>query len=44
MKARGLGPEFLAKVWSEAPAKMANLDGSKGSIKVGLDADFVVSS
>ena len=43
MKKRGLGPELLARWWSQAPARLAGLQERKGAIAVGLDADFVVS-
>lgn len=42
MSTRGLGPEMLAKWFSEAPAKLAGLGDRKGSIALGYDADFVV--
>ncbi|HJS72616.1 MAG TPA: allantoinase AllB [Acidimicrobiia bacterium] len=39
---RGFGLEDLARWLSLAPATLAGLDGSKGSIEVGKDADFVI--
>ena len=40
--ARGLGVERVAEWLSAAPARLAGLDGRKGSIAVGKDADLVV--
>jgi allantoinase len=40
--ARRLQPSDLARWMSEAPARLAGLDGRKGRIAVGLDADLVV--
>lgn len=40
--ARGLGPELLARWWSEAPAKLAGLHDRKGRLASGFDADIVV--
>jgi allantoinase len=42
MSRRGLALEFLAKWMAEAPARLAGLEGKKGALKVGADADFVV--
>ena len=39
---RGLGPEWLAWVSSEGPARMYGLYPHKGVIQVGADADLVV--
>jgi allantoinase len=39
---RGMGPAALTRWLTAAPAKLAGLDQVKGSIAVGLDADFVV--
>jgi dihydropyrimidinase len=39
---RGLGPEWLAWVSSEGPARMHGLYPRKGTIQVGADADLVV--
>ena len=44
MQQRGLGPELLARWWSQAPAQLAGLQDRKGAIAPGLDADFVVSA
>ena len=40
--ARGVPIERLARWLSEAPARLAGLEHSKGSIEVGLDADLVI--
>jgi allantoinase len=40
--ARGLAPERLAHWMSEAPARLAGLQGRKGAITEGADADLVV--
>jgi len=40
--ARGFGPERVAEWMSAAPARLAGLDGRKGSIEPGKDADLVV--
>ncbi|KAK9811373.1 hypothetical protein WJX72_002753 [[Myrmecia] bisecta] len=42
MKKHGIAPAFLAKWWSESPAKWAGLSARKGQLSAGLDADFVV--
>jgi allantoinase len=39
---RGIPIEQLAEWMSAAPARLAGLDGRKGAIKVGHDADFVI--
>jgi allantoinase len=39
---RGLALERLAQWLSAAPARLADLDGRKGSIAAGKDADLVV--
>jgi allantoinase len=39
---RGFTPTDLARWMSEAPARLAGLDGRKGAIRVGGDADFVL--
>lgn len=39
---RGIGFESLSRWLAAAPAELAGLDGRKGSIEVGKDADFVV--
>jgi allantoinase len=39
---RGLGLECLAKWMAAGPAKLAGLDGKKGALAVGADADFAV--
>lgn len=44
MRRKGLGPDLLARWWSQAPAKLAGLDQRKGAIQKGFDADFVVRS
>lgn len=41
-RARGFGPERLAEWMSAAPARLAGLDGRKGAIAPGNDADMVV--
>ena len=41
-RARGLSPSDRARWMSAAPARLAGLEGSKGAIAVGNDADFVV--
>lgn len=41
-RARGFGPERLAEWMSAAPARLAGLDGRKGAIAPGHDADLVV--
>ncbi len=41
-RARGRGVEKLAEWLGRAPARLAGLDGRKGSIAVGYDADLVV--
>jgi allantoinase len=40
--ARGIGVERVAEWLSAAPARLAGLDGRKGSIAPGMDADLVV--
>ena len=40
--ARGFDLPILVRWLAEAPAQLAGLDDRKGSIEVGLDADFVV--
>ena len=42
MRERGLGLEALARWMALQPAKLAGLDGRKGAIAPGMDADFVV--
>lgn len=42
MQGRGFGLAELARWMAQAPAKIAGLDGCKGSIAPGRDADFVV--
>ncbi len=37
---RGLGPSHLARLMSEAPARLAGLSDRKGAIAVGRDADL----
>lgn len=39
---RGFGLERLGEWLAEAPARLAGLEDRKGSIRVGVDADFVV--
>ena len=39
---RGLGPVEMAEWLSAAPARLGGLDDRKGSIALGMDADFVV--
>lgn len=39
---RGLGPIEMAQWLSAAPARLGGLDDRKGSIALGMDADFVV--
>lgn len=39
---RGFSPEQLVKWLCETPARLAGLEGKKGGIAVGHDADFVV--
>ncbi len=41
-RSRGAGPEQLARWMSRAPARLAGLDGRKGEIGEGRDADLVV--
>jgi allantoinase len=41
-RARGLGPERVAAWMSAAPARLAGLQGRKGAIATGHDADLVV--
>ncbi len=41
-RARGMGPERIAEWMCAAPARLAGLEGRKGSIAVGCDADLVV--
>jgi allantoinase len=41
-KARGLGVEAMAEWMCAAPARLVGLDGRKGRIAPGQDADFVV--
>ena len=38
----GLTLETMAEVWARRPAKLAGLSSRKGSIEVGMDADFLV--
>ncbi|HUQ84105.1 MAG TPA: allantoinase AllB [Gemmatimonadaceae bacterium] len=42
MRSRGLGLERLAQWMSDAPARLAGLDGRKGRIAAGYDADLVL--
>jgi allantoinase len=42
MQARGLAVGCLARWMSEAPARLAGLEGKKGRIAAGYDADLVV--
>ncbi|MEP7274224.1 MAG: allantoinase AllB, partial [Acidobacteriota bacterium] len=42
MKARGLALNQLSAWMSHRPARLAGLHGSKGQLKVGLDADVVI--
>ena len=39
---KGLTIQDLARLMSENPAKLAQLDDRKGSIAVGMDADFCI--
>lgn len=41
-KARGFGVEAMAEWMCAAPARLVGLEGRKGSIAPGQDADFVV--
>jgi len=41
-RARGIDPARLASWMSAAPARLAGLDGRKGSIAPGFDADLVI--
>jgi allantoinase len=41
-RARGFGPEHVARWMSEAPARLAGLAHRKGSIAPGRDADLVI--
>jgi allantoinase len=41
-RARGVGPEGIARWMSAAPARLAGLDRSKGTLAAGYDADLVV--
>lgn len=41
-KKRNMSLKRVAELLSEEPAKLANLQGSKGHIKEGYDADLVV--
>jgi allantoinase len=41
-RARGFGLTDLTRLMSEAPAKLAGLEGRKGSLAPGFDADIVV--
>ena len=41
-RARGLTPAHVARWMSEAPARLAGLEGRKGRIAAGADADLVV--
>ncbi len=41
-RAHGFEPADLARWMSAAPARLAGLDGQKGAIAPGLDADFVI--
>jgi allantoinase len=41
-RARGYTPQQLAGWMSRAPARLAGLDGRKGAIAAGYDADLVV--
>ena len=42
LRKRGAAPEALTKLWSTFPAQLAGLEGKKGALKAGLDADIVV--
>ena len=39
---RGLGLQGLAGVMASQPARLAGVEGSKGAIAAGMDADLVV--
>ncbi len=41
-RGRGAGPDDLARWMSAAPARLAGLEGRKGALAVGHDADLVV--
>lgn len=41
-RTRGVGPERVARWMSSAPARLVNLDGRKGALAAGYDADVVV--
>jgi allantoinase len=42
MKRRGIALEYVGEWMAEAPARLADLDGQKGVIDAGADADFAV--
>ena len=42
MRERGMTPEDLTRLWSTHAAKLAGMQGRKGALAEGMDADIVV--